>query len=179
MVAIDTEAEGLELTILHFNDVVSMTTIELHRRDPCQLVFQYHISDPSLVAKFATVLKSPSYVMGDESRASLGGKSHAIRVFSGDAFSPSLEAAVLRGDHMAPVLDGLDIDVACYGNHDFDFGEDRLVEIAKQTRFPWTLANAVASGDADGQGRLLAGAHKYVIKDIDGYRIGFFGLAGT
>ncbi|KAK3191172.1 hypothetical protein K4F52_002758 [Lecanicillium sp. MT-2017a] len=160
MVAIDTEAEGLELTILHFNDV-------------------YHISDPSLVAKFATVLKSPSYVMGDESRASLGGKSHAIRVFSGDAFSPSLEAAVLRGDHMAPVLDGLDIDVACYGNHDFDFGEDRLVEIAKQTRFPWTLANAVASGDADGQGRLLAGAHKYVIKDIDGYRIGFFGLAGT
>ena len=79
---------------------------------------------------------------------------------------------------MAPVLNGLGIDVACYGNHDFDFGEARLVELTKQISFPWVLANAV-SGDGSARGRLLAGAHEYVIKEVAGYRIGFFGLAGT
>lgn len=138
---------------------------------------QYHISDANLVARFATVLADPSLVTGDESCISQGGPT--LRVFSGDAFSPSLEAAVLRGDHMAPVLDGLGVDVACYGNHDFDFGEARLLELAKQTSFPWTLANAVAGGDGSVAERLLAGAHSYVVKEVAGYRIGFFGLAGT
>jgi 2',3'-cyclic-nucleotide 2'-phosphodiesterase (5'-nucleotidase family) len=80
---------------------------------------------------------------------------------------------------MVPVLDGLNVDVACYGNHDFDFGETRLLELAKQTSFPWTLANAVAGGDGSATERLLAGAHSYVVKEVAGYRIGFFGLAGT
>ncbi|KAJ3492853.1 hypothetical protein NLG97_g5098 [Lecanicillium saksenae] len=147
----------MKLTILHFNDV-------------------YHISDSELVAKFASVLEDPSHVTG----RGLEKNEQILRVFSGDAFSPSLEAAVLRGDHMAPLLDSLDIDVACYGNHDFDFGEGRLLELARQIRFPWTLANAVATTDGDyDEPRLLAGAKEYVIKEIAGYRLGFFGLAGS
>lgn len=135
---------------------------------------QYHISDSELVAKFASVLADPSYATGrDKSSGPI------LRVFSGDAFSPSLEAAVLRGDHMAPLLDSLSVDVGCYGNHDFDFGQDRLVELTSRIRFPWTLANAVARGhDAHGYSRLLAGAREYVIKEVAGYKLGFFGLAG-
>lgn len=79
---------------------------------------------------------------------------------------------------MVPVLNNLDIDVACYGNHDFDFGELRLNELSDQCNFPWTLANAVSQDGSDA-GRLLARAHRYIIKDVDGYKIGFFGLAGT
>ncbi|KAM3551676.1 hypothetical protein ARSEF4850_007759 [Beauveria asiatica] len=146
----------MDLTILHFNDV-------------------YHIADSELVAKFASVLADPSHVTGEDSSSS----GLVLRVFSGDAFSPSLEAAVLRGDHMAPLLNGLNIDVACYGNHDFDFGEHRLMELTSQIAFPWTLANVVApTQDARGGGRLLAGAHEYVIKNVSGYKLGFFGLAG-
>ncbi|KAM3432851.1 hypothetical protein NHJ13734_006702 [Beauveria thailandica] len=148
----------MDLTILHFNDV-------------------YHIADSELVAKFASVLADPSHVTGEDSSSS----GLVLRVFSGDAFSPSLEAAVLRGDHMAPLLNGLNIDVACYGNHDFDFGEHRLMELTSQIAFPWTLANVVApTQDAGGGGgRLLAGAHEYVIKNVAGYKLGFFGLAGS
>ncbi|OKL64609.1 hypothetical protein UA08_00561 [Talaromyces atroroseus] len=147
-------ATAQDLTILHFNDV-------------------YHVSNTDLVARFATALTKPRSVAVNGSPLAQGGPT--LRIFSGDAFSPSLEAAVLRGDHMVPVLDILGIDVACYGNHDFDFGEDRLVELVKQTRFPWTLANAVSTVG----GRLLANAHEYVIKEAAGYRIGFFGLAGS
>ena len=104
--------------------------------------------------------------------------SAVLRIFSGDAFSPSLEAAVLRGNHMVPVLNNLGIDVACYGNHDFDFGELQLNDLSDQCNFPWTLANAVSQDSSD-TARLLARAHPYIIQDLAGYRIGLFGLAGT
>jgi 2',3'-cyclic-nucleotide 2'-phosphodiesterase (5'-nucleotidase family) len=41
----------------------------------------------------------------------------ALTVFSGDAFSPSLEASILKGEHMGPLLDFVGVDIACYGNH--------------------------------------------------------------
>lgn len=133
------------------------------------------------MAKFATVLEDPGHVIHSHEQfpPRTYNSDRILRIFSGDAFSPSLEAAVLRGDHMAPLLDSLNIDIGCYGNHDFDFGEDRLVEIVQHTRFPWTLANAVITDSAAGKSRFLAGAHEYVVKEMSGYRIGFFGLAGT
>lgn len=157
-----------------------------HQTNSCQ---QYHISNTKLIARFATVLANPDYYLPSEdntpssfsssSSSSPDSNKNTLRIFSGDAFSPSLEAAVLRGDHMAPVLDSLGIDAACYGNHDFDFGETRLVELAKQeTRFPWLLANAVSEKEG-GDCRLLAGAREYLVKEVAGCRIGFFGLAGT
>lgn len=86
---------------------------------------------------------------------------------------------------MVGVLNTLGIDVACYGNHDFDFGEQRLSTLSESTNFPWTLANVIRqqqtnpeAGDAQ-QWDLLAKAHKFVVKECSGYRIGFFGLAGT
>ncbi|KFY96222.1 hypothetical protein V498_02800 [Pseudogymnoascus sp. VKM F-4517 (FW-2822)] len=145
-----------DITILHFNDV-------------------YHISDAAHVARFASVFADPRHVTGEASVPE-----HQLRIFSGDAFSPSLEASVLRGEHMPALLNALNIDVACYGNHDFDFGEARLIDLSERTTFPWTLANAVRKqpiGQHDS--KLLARAHEHVIRDIAGYKIGFLGLAGT
>lgn len=79
---------------------------------------------------------------------------------------------------MTPVLNELNVDMACYGNHDFDFGEEQLIELSKQTNFPWTLANAIGQDEA-GKPRLLAEASEYLIREVRGYKIGFFGLAGT
>ena len=45
-----------------------------------------------------------------------------LLLFAGDVFNPSVESSVTRGSHMVPVLNMLGIDVACIGNHDFDFG---------------------------------------------------------
>lgn len=138
---------------------------------------QYHTDDAALVARFATVFADPTHITG---RLSPG--SQPLRVFSGDVFSPSLEAPVLRRDHMTEVLNHLRLDVACYGNHDFDFGEERLAELSDQNNFPWTLSNVVRvcglSMPSPDQ-KLLPRAHRYVVKECAGYRIGFFGLAGT
>ncbi|KAL1735534.1 5'-nucleotidase [Schizophyllum commune] len=75
---------------------------------------------------------------------------------------------------MIPVLNRLGVDVACYGNHDFDFGEERLIELSAQCNFPWVLSNAFSPN-----GSLLASAHSHIIKEVGSLRVGFFGLAGT
>uniref|UniRef100_D8QCK0 5'-Nucleotidase C-terminal domain-containing protein n=1 Tax=Schizophyllum commune (strain H4-8 / FGSC 9210) TaxID=578458 RepID=D8QCK0_SCHCM len=75
---------------------------------------------------------------------------------------------------MVPVLNHLGIDVACYGNHDFDFGEQRFTELSAQCNFPWLLSNAFSLSNS-----LLASAHPHIIKQVGPLRVGFFGLAGT
>lgn len=136
------------------------------------------------MAKFGTVFEDPSLVNdvhagSHNAREIFNG--HTFRLFSGDAFSPSLEASVLRGDHMVPLLEALKIDMACYGNHDFDFGEERLKELSRKTSFPWLLSNAFHKsphGKKASATTLLACADNYVVREVDGFRIGFIGLAG-
>lgn len=83
---------------------------------------------------------------------------------------------------MPEVLNAMKIDVACYGNHDFDFGESRLNDLSDMTSFPWTLTNVLHDQSQSHSGqksKLLARAHEYVVREVAGLRIGFFGLAGT
>ncbi|EFE34384.1 UDP-sugar hydrolase, putative [Trichophyton benhamiae CBS 112371] len=151
-------AQTKDITLLHFNDV-------------------YHISDAERVARFASILANPRYLARDVSAPD-----HQLRLFSGDAFSPSLEASVLRGEHIPTILNAMNIDVACYGNHDFDFGEDRLVALSKITKFPWLLTNVLRKDSQSTQGgddKLLALAHKHIIREVGGLKVGFIGLAGT
>ncbi|KAM5496409.1 putative UDP-sugar diphosphatase [Microsporum canis] len=146
------------LTFYHFNDV-------------------YHISNTDLIAKFAHVIT--------QSKQSSGSLDiPPLTIFSGDVFSPSTESSVLKGEHMVPILNHLGIDLACYGNHDFDFGEDRLIELSRKTNFPWLLSNVVHSAshanlNSHVKGNLLALAQEYVIKMMGQYKLGFIGLAGT
>ncbi|KJZ75313.1 hypothetical protein HIM_05239 [Hirsutella minnesotensis 3608] len=142
---------AIEVVFLHFNDV-------------------YHISNTDNVARFLTQLELYRRQYSDSS---------PLTVFSGDIFSPSLEASILRGGHMLPLLKEIRVDIGCYGNHDFDFGEARLCELAAGTHFPWLLSNVVRTGDDAGDGELLAGAQRWHVTTINGVKLGFFGLAGT
>lgn len=95
-----------KLTFYHFNDVVSFGLLTFAH--PLSAV-QYHISNTDLIERFAYVFNAPK-ISGAQAIP-------PMTIFSGDAFSPSLESSVLKGEHMVPVLNHLQIDVACYGNH--------------------------------------------------------------
>ncbi|KAE8154888.1 Metallo-dependent phosphatase-like protein [Aspergillus avenaceus] len=128
----------------------------------------YHIPSERLFSRFCTLI--------DNFRK----ESNSLTVFGGDVFSPSLEASVLKGEQMLPILNYLRIDVGCYGNHDFDFGNQRLVDLSNQLQFPSVLSNAFHSADGGhGSQSLLGAAREYVTHTIGGLRLGFFGLAGT
>ncbi|KAL4797213.1 Metallo-dependent phosphatase-like protein [Aspergillus venezuelensis] len=140
-----------EVQFVHFNDV-------------------YHVPSPSVLTRFLNFRRN---------FASSNPSAQTLTVFSGDAFSPSLEASVLKGEQALPLLDLIGIDVGCYGNHDFDFGDARLIEVSSQLKFPWLLSNAYHL-PIEGKKRMLGSAQEYIIRDLDnGLKIGFIGLAGT
>ncbi|KAJ3120840.1 hypothetical protein HK098_004205 [Nowakowskiella sp. JEL0407] len=92
-------------------------------------------------------------------------------LFSGDLFNPSLESSVTKGKHML-VVNHLDIDAACYGNHDFDFGVDQLVSLAGQCNFPWLLSNVFEPNSTTP----LAKGHSYLILTRENITFGIIGL---
>ncbi|CAO3601047.1 unnamed protein product [Absidia cylindrospora] len=109
----------ITLDILHFNDVYNVAPA---KEEPV-----------GGASRFATAIQ--------QTRDHLANP--PLVVFSGDAFNPSLEGSVTRGSHMTQVLNQVGIDVACVGNHDFDFGVPQLQKLMGQTEFPWLLSNVM------------------------------------
>ena len=136
------------IEILHFNDVYN---IEGQSREPVG-------GAPRFVTKV------------EELRKSIDGES--LVLFSGDAFNPSLMSTVTKGKQMVPILNAAKVDVACMGNHDFDFGIENLVALVQGCTFPWLMSNVTYKPT----GRALAEGERYVIKVVGGRRIGFIGV---
>jgi 5'-nucleotidase len=65
----------------------------------------------------------------------------SLLIFSGDAFAPSRLSRALKGEQMAHCLVMLNIDVACYGNHDFDFSPEHSLKLARSVGCPWLMGN--------------------------------------
>ena len=99
-----------------------------------------------------------------------------ITVFSGDAYNPSTESAVTRGSHMVPILNNIGTDIACAGNHDFDFGAAQFEKLQPKCEFPWVLSNVL--DPSEGKDVPLGHCHKtYIWEASNGIKIGFMGLA--
>jgi len=89
---------------------------------------------------------------------------------AGDTFHGKSIATLVRGESIAKIMDKIGYDVMTAGNHDFNYGYERLLELNDMTVFPILAANVYKE---DGT-RLLT---PYVIKELDGIKIGIFGLA--
>ena len=78
---------------------------------------------------------------------------------------------------MVPILKKLGISAAMPGNHDFDFGVERLCELAKETSaghgFPWILSNV-----RDPHGSLCPFAVDHHVFSTKSFTVGCIGLAG-
>jgi len=73
---------------------------------------------------------------------------------------------------MVPALNAVGIHTACYGNHDFDFGVDQLVEMAGQNNFPWLISNCIDKAT----GNPLANGLISRILNFHGRKVGLIGL---
>jgi len=139
--------------LLHFNDVY---TIEEAANDPV-----------GGAARFATAVKEA------RARYSAGGE-ESLLLFSGDALSPSVMSSVTRGKHIVGVFNELGVSAACIGNHDFDFGHERLASLSKACNFPWMLANIVNEEEGN---KPLSCALSSKIFTCSGVKVGVMGLA--
>lgn len=89
---------------------------------------------------------------------------------AGDTFHGQTFATISKGESIVKVMNAVGYDVMTPGNHDFNYGQDRLLELAGLAQFPIISANVVK---ADGTTLL----EPYVIKEVGGLKIGIFGLS--
>lgn len=96
---------------------------------------------------------------------------NVILVDAGDVAQGSLYYKYFGGDVEFPLMNLMNYDIQILGNHEFDFGMKKLADVYKKVKAKKLTANY------DFTGTELEGVFDpYVIKKVDGKKIGFFGL---
>ncbi|MFO7815343.1 MAG: 5'-nucleotidase C-terminal domain-containing protein [Halanaerobiales bacterium] len=85
---------------------------------------------------------------------------------AGDTFHGQTIVNLNEGEAIVDIMNEMEYDAMTLGNHDFNFGQERIQELAEMANFSIIAANL--------DPELV---EPYVIKEIDGIKIGIFGLA--
>ncbi len=93
-----------------------------------------------------------------------------ILVDAGDALHGQTIATLERGESIIKIMNTVGYDVMTPGNHDFNYGQDRLLELVGKAEFKIISANITKPDGA----ALLEG---YTIIERNGAKIAFFGLS--
>ena len=96
---------------------------------------------------------------------------HTITTFGGDLLSPSVLSGLTEGEQMIEIFNALGFSLAVPGNHEFDFGPEIAGARFAASNFTWLGSNMLG---ADGAPAL--GTRATAMIEVEGFRIGFFGL---
>ena len=93
-------------------------------------------------------------------------------VMAGDFLSPSVASATFQGAQMIAALNAAGLDLATLGNHEFDFGDDVLLQRMREAKWQWVVANVIDTNT----GQPIGGAAPYVMRTFNGLKVAFLGL---
>jgi 5'-nucleotidase len=136
------------LTILQINDVYSTVPVD----------------ERGGLARVATIKR----------RLAQDGRTPLL-LLAGDFLSPSVASSVFKGEQMISALNAAGLDFATLGNHEFDFGDQVLIDRMNEARWQWLVANVV---DRE-TGAPIGGASPYVVRTFGTFKVGFIGLCLT
>lgn len=94
----------------------------------------------------------------------------ALLLDAGDTYHGQTFASLVEGESLVRITNELGVDAMAAGNHDFNYGDERLLELAEMAEYPVMAANVQKDDGAP----LL---DPYVIRETNGLRIGILGLA--
>ncbi|PSQ57062.1 bifunctional metallophosphatase/5'-nucleotidase [Halobacteriales archaeon SW_8_68_21] len=97
---------------------------------------------------------------------------NTLFVGAGDEFSPSLAGSWFEGENILEALNEMDPDGVAVGNHESDFGADRMVELFADSEFPW-LATNLAGEDGESP---YPETEQWVTTDVGGVSVGLLGF---
>ena len=140
----------VRITLLQLNDVYQISAVDKGTRGG--------------LARVATLRKQ---VMTESP--------NTLFLLAGDTIAPSVASNIFKGHQMIAVWNKIGLDLAVLGNHEFDFGPDILRDRIKESRFTWLATNVIDKKT----NRPFADTPPYVIREIDGVKLGFFGLLTT
>ena len=92
-------------------------------------------------------------------------------VFGGDLAGGTLFGGLYKGVPMVEALNEVGVDLANFGQHDFDFGVDHARELVAASDFPWITSNLT---DTAGQPFVEDGT--WAVQRVGKVRVGFVGL---
>ncbi len=142
--ALTANAEPAKLRLLHLNDVYQISPAGGHGG----------------LAEVTTLIKAEE-----------AGADAVLLTFGGDLLSPSVMSGLTKGEQMVSLFNAMGVDVAVYGNHEFDFGDDTLATRVGESEFPWLASNVIGAG-----GTPFGGAQSLWTTEVGQYKVGFFGL---
>lgn len=93
---------------------------------------------------------------------------NTLLIDAGDTFHGKTLATLEEGESIVEIMNLMGYDYMAPGNHDFNYGTDKLIELAAMAEFPIITANVLKDSKT-----ILP---PYEITEIDGVKIGFFGL---
>lgn len=95
---------------------------------------------------------------------------NALLLNAGDVIHGTTFATISKGDSVINVMNQMGFDAMTAGNHDFNYGYQRLVELKNKANFPIFGANVVNEN-----GDNILDSDKII--EINGVKVGIFGLA--
>nr|WP_279326048.1 5'-nucleotidase C-terminal domain-containing protein [Bacillus sp. FJAT-47783] len=96
---------------------------------------------------------------------------HSLLLDAGDTFHGTTFATLEEGSSIVEVMNKIGYDSMAAGNHDFNYGYNRLLELEEMADFPVLSANVIY----EDTGELVL--DPYTIKTVDGIKFGIFGLS--
>ena len=101
-------------------------------------------------------------------RDQLAQSNHVLLVDNGDAIQGEPVGTMTTGEAIVSLMNAVGYDSLTMGNHEFDYGMDRFLELAKLSNTPYVSCNFTYNGELV--------FDPYVIKEFDGVKIAFVGV---
>lgn len=103
-----------------------------------------------------------------EIKQSLSKDYNVLLVDDGDAIQGEPIGTMTTGESLIDLMNATGYDVAIPGNHEFDYGMDRFLELAEKANYPYISCNFNKEGELVFK--------PYVIREFDGVKIAFVGV---
>ncbi len=99
----------------------------------------------------------------------LAADNHVTLVDNGDAIQGEPIGTLSTGSYIIDIMNQMGYDVVIPGNHEFDYGMDRFLELTTLAKFPYICANFT-----DKDGKSIFDAYKII--DYEGVKVAYVGI---
>ena len=101
-------------------------------------------------------------------KENLSANNYVLLVDDGDSIQGEPVGTLSTGEAIIDIMNNVGYDIAIPGNHEFDYGMERFLELTGKANFPYISCNFNKEGELVFQ--------PYIIKEFDGVKIAFVGM---
>ena len=98
---------------------------------------------------------------------------NVVLVDLGDYVQGGTLGVISKGSLIIEMMNAMQYDIATFGNHEFDYGMDRLAELMDMAEFDLVASNVIYIGSKK---NIFENIPEYIMKEYDGVKVAFIGV---